>query len=85
MGGFQGVCVFFASHHHDEWGPSLTSLGWVDRGNPAGFGYPNQLALYCRYEMNAATAADIQLPPFHDFTADNPDATWGINHGLCTL
>jgi len=33
-----GICIFIEAQQRDEWGPSLTSLGWVDRGNPAGFG-----------------------------------------------
>ncbi|EJK47977.1 hypothetical protein THAOC_33265, partial [Thalassiosira oceanica] len=74
-----GICIFIGGHQRDEWGPSLTSLGWIDEGLPDGFGYPNPLALYCQYEL--ADAADIQLPPFHDFG----DNSWGINHGICTF
>ncbi|EJK60125.1 hypothetical protein THAOC_19581, partial [Thalassiosira oceanica] len=74
-----GVCVFIAGHQRGQWGPDLESLGWIDEGFPDGFGYPDQLALYCQYNV-----ASARLPPFHDFTIDNPDATWGIRHGLCT-
>ena len=76
-----GVCVFIAGHQRSVFGGSLlTSLGWIYLGEPAGFGYPNQLSLYCQYNV-----ASAELPPFHDFTVGNPDATWGIHHGFCTF
>ncbi|EJK59261.1 hypothetical protein THAOC_20542, partial [Thalassiosira oceanica] len=75
-----GICIFFSSDQQDEWGPSLESHDWIYQGLPAGFGYPNQLALYCQYETGA-NAADIQLPPFHDFSDD----ALGIHHGICTF
>ncbi|EJK63323.1 hypothetical protein THAOC_16025, partial [Thalassiosira oceanica] len=75
-----GVCVFIAGHQRDQWGPDLESLGWIDEGDPDGFGYPNQLALYCQYNV-----ASARLPPFHDFTIEDSDASWGIHHGLCTF
>lgn len=75
FGGFQGVCVFIASDQESVWGSSLASLGWIHRGNPAGFGFPDhQLALYCQYGADAT--AGIELPPFDDE---------GMHHGLCTL
>ncbi|EJK72890.1 hypothetical protein THAOC_05533, partial [Thalassiosira oceanica] len=85
IGGFHGVCVFFAGHQRGQWGPDLESLGWIYEGNPTGFGYGNVLLdLYCQFETGAS-AADIQLPPFYDYTIDHPGATWGIAHGICTL
>ncbi|EJK60124.1 hypothetical protein THAOC_19582, partial [Thalassiosira oceanica] len=79
-----GICIFIGGHQRDVWGPSLTTLGWIYQGLPAGFGYGTvSLALYCQYEL--AAAADIQLPPFHDFTIDDPGADWGISHGICTF
>lgn len=74
IGGFQGMCIFISSDQQDEWGGSLVSLGWIDRGLPAGFGYPDQLALYCQYGVDAVTG--IELPAF---------VSSGIHHGLCTL
>ena len=75
-----GICIFIGGHQRDEWGPSLTTLGWIYQGLPEGFGYGAvSLALYCQYEL--AADSHIQLPPFHDFGDDNE----GIHHGLCTL
>ena len=79
FGGFQGACIFFASDQESVFGSSLISLGWIDRGDPAGFGYPDSLALYCAYGKDATAA--IELPPFHDFS----DGSLGIHHGICTL
>ncbi|EJK48238.1 hypothetical protein THAOC_32983, partial [Thalassiosira oceanica] len=85
VGGSQGICIFFAQTQQGEWASSLTSFGWIDRGHPAGFGHPNQLALYCLYELDAA--ADIQLPAFSGFGDIQlpPFSSLGIHHGLCTF
>ena len=75
-----GVCVFIASHQEGHWGSDLTSLDWIEVGQRNGFGYPNPLTLYCQYNVSSA-----ELPAFHNFTLGNPQATWGIHHGFCTL
>ncbi|EJK56456.1 hypothetical protein THAOC_23652, partial [Thalassiosira oceanica] len=63
IGGFHGVCVFFAGHQRGQWGPDLESLGWIYEGNPTGFGYGNVLLdLYCHGNFDLVpTSSDSSL------------------------